>query len=71
MSSVTNPPSVFAPPRRVPTLDELHEMTSEPDQRVVIRGVQLGVLRTARHTRSRRGPTSMWITTGRTSRSWS
>jgi Uma2 family endonuclease len=39
MSSVTNPPSVFVAPRRVPTLEELYAMTSEPDQRAVIRGV--------------------------------
>jgi Uma2 family endonuclease len=45
MSSVTNPPPMGPPPtfgdspRRVPTLDELQAMTSEPDQRVVIRDV--------------------------------
>jgi Uma2 family endonuclease len=45
MSSVTNPPTMLpprppdVPPRRVPTPDELHAMTSEPDDRVVIRGV--------------------------------
>ena len=39
MSSATKPPSLWAPPRRVPTLEELREMTSEPDKRVVIRGV--------------------------------
>jgi Uma2 family endonuclease len=45
MSSVTNPPTMLppgppeVPPRRVPTLDELRAMTSEPDDRVVIRGV--------------------------------
>ena len=45
MSSVTTPPSVTpspspdVPPRSIPTLDELYEWTSEPDHRVVIRGV--------------------------------
>jgi Uma2 family endonuclease len=45
MSSVTDPPTMLPPgppavaARRVPTLDELRAMTSEPDQRVVIRGV--------------------------------
>ena len=45
MSSVKTPPSVVpspspdSPPRSIPSLDELYEWTSEPDQRVVIRGV--------------------------------
>lgn len=45
MSSVTDRPTMLPPgpaavaARRVPTLDELRAMTSEPDQRVVIRGV--------------------------------
>src|SRR5271157_2574510 len=45
MSSVTTPPSVVpspspdVPPRAIPSLDELYEWTSEPDHRVVIRGV--------------------------------
>ena len=45
MSSVTTPPSMVpsptpeVPPRSIPSLDELNEMTSEPDHRVVIRGV--------------------------------
>src|SRR5262249_37881889 len=45
MSSVTTPPSVVpspspgAAPRPIPSLDELYEMTSEPDHRVVIHGV--------------------------------
>src|SRR5208282_4419687 len=45
MSSVTTPPSVVpspspdVPPRSIPSLDELYEWTSEPDHRVVIRGV--------------------------------
>ncbi|MGO9598379.1 MAG: Uma2 family endonuclease [Isosphaeraceae bacterium] len=45
MSSVTTPPSMVpspppgAPPRSIPSLDELYAMTSEPDHRVVIRGV--------------------------------
>ena len=45
MSSVTTPPSMVpsptpdVPPRSIPSLDELYEMTSEPDHRVVIRGV--------------------------------
>jgi Uma2 family endonuclease len=45
MSSVTKPPTML-PPRppevpspRVPTVDELRAMTSEPDERVVIRDV--------------------------------
>ena len=68
MSSVTNPPSVFAPPRRVPTLDELHEMTSEPDQRAVIRGVDWAFYEQLVDSIPR-GTISMWIMTGRTSRS--
>lgn len=45
MSSVTNDSSIHSPshpdlaPRRVPTLNQLREMTSEPGERVVIRGV--------------------------------
>jgi Uma2 family endonuclease len=45
MSSVTTPhsvtpfPSPEATPRSIPRLDEIYEWTSEPDQRVVIRGV--------------------------------
>jgi hypothetical protein len=45
MSSVTNPPTMLppgppvVPPCRVPTLDELRAMIVEPDQRIVIRGV--------------------------------
>ena len=45
MSSVTTPssmtpsPSPDVTPRSIPTLDELYEWTSEPDHRVVIRGV--------------------------------
>ncbi len=41
MSSVTTPPSPSPdiPPRSIPSLDELYEWTSEPDHRVVIRGV--------------------------------
>jgi len=48
MSSVTTPPSVMpspspdVPPRSIPSLDELYEWTSEPDHRVVIRGVDWG-----------------------------
>ena len=37
-STVPSPPFAVAP-RSVPTLDDLYEMTSEPDERVVIRGV--------------------------------
>ena len=45
MSSVTTPPNVVPPPtpdvpsRSVPSLDELYAWTSEPDHRVVIKGV--------------------------------
>jgi Uma2 family endonuclease len=45
MSSVTNPPTMLppspaaAPSRALPTLDELRAMDVEPDERVVIRGV--------------------------------
>jgi len=45
MSSVTTPPSLVpapspdASPRPVPSLEELHELTAEPDRRVVFRGV--------------------------------
>jgi Uma2 family endonuclease len=45
MSSVTTPPPVVpsppggVPPRSLPSLDELYGMTSEPDHRVVICGV--------------------------------
>jgi Uma2 family endonuclease len=45
MSSVRTPPfagpsaSAGAPPRSVPSLDELYAWTAEPDHRVVIRGV--------------------------------
>jgi Uma2 family endonuclease len=48
MSSATTHPSTVpsAPlsesPRSVPTLDQLHQMTSVPDQRVVIQGVDWG-----------------------------
>jgi hypothetical protein len=37
-STVPSPPLAVAP-RSVPTLDDLYEMTSEPDERVVIRGM--------------------------------
>ena len=37
-STVPSPPLAVAP-RSVPTLDDLYQMTSEPDQRVVIRDV--------------------------------
>jgi Uma2 family endonuclease len=37
-SMVPSPPLAVAP-RSVPTLEDLYQMTSEPDQRVVIRGV--------------------------------
>ena len=37
-STVPSPPFAVAP-RSIPTLDDLYEMTSEPDQRVVIRDV--------------------------------
>ncbi len=37
-STVPAPPLVVAP-RSVPTLEELYQMTSKPDERVVIRGV--------------------------------
>ena len=37
-STVPSPPLAVAP-RSVPTLDDLYQMTSEPDERVVIRGV--------------------------------
>ena len=45
MGSVKTPPSVVpspspdVPPRAIPNLDELYAWTSEPDHRVVIRGV--------------------------------
>ena len=45
MGSVKTPPSVVpspspdVPPRAIPSLDELYAWTSEPDHRVVIRGV--------------------------------
>jgi hypothetical protein len=39
MSTITTPPSAFTPKPRVPTLDELRELTSEPERRVVIRDV--------------------------------
>src|SRR5271157_4884249 len=45
MNSVTTPTSMVpspasgAPPRSVPSLDELYAMTAQPDHRVVIRGV--------------------------------
>ncbi len=45
MGSVETPPSVVpspspdVPPRAIPSLDELYAWTSEPDHRVVIRGV--------------------------------
>ena len=37
-TTVPSPPLAVAP-RSVPTLDDLYQMTSEPDERVVIRGV--------------------------------
>ena len=40
-STVPSPPLAVAP-RSVPTLDDLYQMTSEPDERVVIRGVDWG-----------------------------
>ena len=40
-STVPAPPLVVAP-RSVPTLEELYQMTSKPDERVVIRGVDWG-----------------------------
>lgn len=39
MSTIIDPPPRIVPTRRVPTLDELRELTSEPDRRVVIRDV--------------------------------
>ena len=45
MSSVTTPPAVVpsppgdTSPSSIPSLDQLYEWTSQPDQRVVIRGV--------------------------------
>ena len=48
MGSVKTPPSVVpspspdVPPRAIPSLDELYAWTSEPDHRVVIRGVDWG-----------------------------
>ena len=38
-SSIPQAPPFEVPARRVPTLDELHEMTSVPEERVVIRDV--------------------------------
>jgi hypothetical protein len=37
-TTVPSPPLAVAP-RSVPTLEDLYQMTSEPDERVVIRGV--------------------------------
>ena len=40
-TTVPSPPLAVAP-RSVPTLEALYQMTSEPDERVVIRGVDWG-----------------------------
>jgi len=40
-TTVPSPPLAVAP-RSVPTLEDLYQMTSEPDERVVIRGVDWG-----------------------------